>query len=515
MPVGGWNGGHWSPNLNQGASGYNGPDRTPPFHEWKHLPIDEQIQRAREWRAQHSTSLQPPGSFSAPAPISTFSSTPARSSSPHALPPRPPRPDPVTVAPELPTAPFPDHQLRAQRELTFGGHRTPGQPSATQQFGNDQTFNGRAFAPSYPSVPQGIPTPSSQSITTPGPRLDPATAAETDTFAPVAVHPAGVPQQGHSERESSFDEDYKRWESQVVHGQPPVPTSHILVPRVPAPGPPTTPFFVSSPPAITRNDRHTTALQPSASHPAPSIPVRDFEALTVQPQSQLALPEARSSVTAHSVPSAVQAPTTADQTSSLEAPNHRVARDRLSGPGETDAAIESNPVHPEVGDEPSDSTTGIGTASDDPAVQRAIRDVEAQIEELEFQPLTAPVKEPPPPPSDSEAVSKKTAKNRAKKARQKENRKAKKAAAAAEESEDHTTPDRMKDDGKRKATEDPASPAAAKRVKHDDSAEPPPKPKMAVIPFPEKVCLESDASLSMVESMLTLGSACSTRGACR
>ncbi|KKY32111.1 putative histone acetyltransferase gcn5 [Diaporthe ampelina] len=44
----------------------------------------------------------------------------------------------------------------------------------------------------------------------------------------------------------------------------------------------------------------------------------------------------------------------------------------------------------------------------------------------------------------------------------------------------------MKDDGKRKATEDPASPAAAKRVKHDDSAEPPPKPKMAVIPYPEK-----------------------------
>lgn len=165
--------------------------------------------------------------------------------------------------------------------------------------------------------------------------------------------------------------------------------------------------------------------------------------------------------------------------------------------------IESTPVRPEVGAEPSGSTTEIGAAPDDPAVQRALRDVEAQIEELEFQPLTAPVKEPPPPPSDSEAVSTKTIKNRTKKAKQKENGKAKKAEAAAEEPEDHTDPVTMKDDGKRKATEDPASPAAAKRVKHDDSAEPPPKPKMAVIPFPEKVCLETDASLSMMESMLT------------
>ncbi|KAI7786683.1 histone acetyltransferase GCN5 [Diaporthe eres] len=476
MPVGGWNGGHWSPNLNQGASGYNGPDRTPPFQEWTHLTIDEQIQRAREWRAQHSTNL-PPG------PISTFSSTPARSSSPHALQSRATRPGPVTVAPELSTAPHPDHQRRAQRELTFGGHRTPGQPSATQQFGNDQTFIGQALAPYYPGVPQGVPI---QSITTPGPRLDPATAAETDTFAPVAVHPAGVPQQGRSERESSFEEDYKRWESQVVHGQPPVPTSHILVPRVPPPGPPTTPFFVSSPPATPRNDRHTFPSQTPTSHPASSIPLRAFEGLTVQPQSQRAFPETRSSTTAHSVASAVQAPRTEDQTSSLEAPNHPVARDRLSGPAETGAAIESNPVHPEVGDEPSGATTEIGTASDDSAVQRAIRNVEAQIEELEFQPLTAPVKEPSPPHSDSAAANEKTAKNRAKKVRQKENRKAKKVAPATEEPEDHTNPDRMKDDGKRKATEDPASPAAAKRVKHDDSADPPPKPKMAVIPFPEK-----------------------------
>jgi hypothetical protein len=167
-----------------------------------------------------------------------------------------------------------------------------------------------------------------------------------------------------------------------------------------------------------------------------------------------------------------------------------------------------------VGDEPSGSTTGGWTASDDPAVQRAIRDVEAQVEELEFQPLTAPVKEPPPPPpSDTEAVSKKTAKNRAKKARQKANKQAKKAAAAAEEPgdpEDHTDSDRMKDDGKRKATQDPTSPAAAKRIKHDDSAEPPPKPKMAVIPFPEKVCVESDPSPSTGVSMLTLAPACST-----
>lgn len=159
-----------------------------------------------------------------------------------------------------------------------------------------------------------------------------------------------------------------------------------------------------------------------------------------------------------------------------------------------------------MGDEPGGSATEFRTASHDPAVQRAIREVEAQVEEREFQPLTAPVKEPAPQPSYTEAVSKKTAENRAKKARQKANKKAKKAAAALEgsgDSEAHDNSDRMKDDGKRKATEDPTSPAAAKRVKHDDSAEPPPKPKMAVIPFPEKVCVESDAGPQTGVSMLT------------
>lgn len=498
MPVGGWNGGHWSPHLPGGPSGYNGPDRTPPFHEWKHLTIDEQLQRAKDWRAQHSSNFQPPRSFSTPALVPT-PSTPARSPSPRALPPRAGRPDPVTVAAELSTAhPYPDSQLGPQREPTFGGHRTPVQPRAAQQLGYGQNFNGQAFAHWHAGVPQGVPN---QSITTPGPRLGPITTPETDTVSPVADPSAALPQQVGFERESSFDEDYKRWESQVVHGQRPVPTSHVLVPRVPAPGPPTTPFYVSPPPAPTRNDRHSIAPQAPTSQPASSAPLRSFESLTVQSQPQHALPENPSPFTANSVPSVVQAPRTEGQTSALETLDHPAAIDKLSGPGETGAAIESIPVNSGVGDEPGGSTTGGWTASDDPAVQRAIRDVEAQVEELEFQPLTAPVKEPSPPPplSDTEAVSKKTAKNRAKKARQKANKKAKKAAAAAEESgdpEDHTDSDMMKDDGKRKATEDPTSPAAAKRVKHDDSAEPPPKPKMAVIPFPEKVCVESDVSPS-------------------
>lgn len=492
MPVGGWNGGHWSPNLDKGPSGYEGPGRTPPFREWGHLSVDEQIQQAKDWRAQHSTR---------PAPVSTLSSTPARSSPPHALPPRPPRSGssgPVTAAPERP---YPDHQPPPQRELTFGGHRTPRQPSATQQPGNGQPFSRQAPA-------------HRQSATTPAPRPDPAVTAETDALAPVAVavaaaaHPAAVPHQGPLERESSFEEDYKRWESQVVYGQTPVPTSHILVPRVPAPGPPTTPFYVSSPPAPTRSDSHSIASQNPISRPPSSIPLGALEGFTAQPQSRRALPEAPSSVTAHPVPGAVQAPITEGNPSSLDAP---IATDRLSDLGETGTAIEWTPDQPEE-NEPRSSRTGYGAASDDSGLHRAIRNVEAHIEGLEFQPLTAPVKEPPPRRSDTEAVNKKTAKNRAGEAKQKERRKlASKAAAATEEPEYDTESDTMKDDGKRKAVEDPASPAAAKRVKHDDSAEPPPKPKMAVIPFPEKVC----ANLSMVESMLTFGPACSARGTCR
>lgn len=481
MPVGGWNGGH------------NGPDGTPPFHQWQHLTIDEQIQRAKDWRAQHSTNFQP-------AVVST-ASTPARSSPPRAL--EQPCNLPLSAA-----SPYPDRQLGAQRGPTFGGHRIPDQPTATQQLGNSQDLNGQAFAHWHPGIPQGIPNQSvTQSVTTLGPRVNPTT---TDA------------QQRLFERESSFEEDYKLWESQVVHGQSPVPTGHILVPRVPAPGPPTTPFYVSPPPATTRNDGHSIASQAPTSSPTSSVPLRAFESLAVQPQPQHALSESPSLFTASSVPGSVQAPRIEGQTSPLETIRRPAAIDRLSGPGETGAAIESTQVNPGVGDEPGGSPTGIWTLSDDPGVQRVISGVEAQVEELEFQPLTAPVREPPPPPpSDTEAVSKKTARNRAKKARQKANKKAKKAAATTEESgdpedpEDHTDSDRMKDDGKRKATEDPASPAAAKRVKHDDSAEPPPKPKMAVIPFPEKVCVESDASPRTVLSMLTLLPACSTRGACR
>ncbi|KAI3399967.1 hypothetical protein diail_5123 [Diaporthe ilicicola] len=491
MPGGGWNGGDWSPDLPEGPSGYNGPDTTPPFHEWKHLSIDEQLKSAKDWRALHSRGFQPPGSSSASASASASAPTPDRSRAP---PPPSTRAGPLAAAPKPPTAhPYLDNPRRSQRELGFGDHRTPGQSSATRDKGNGQAFNGQAFATRNPGAPQGVPT---QSVAALCPHLDPATASGADTFAPVADHPVSVPDQHQSvfERESSFDEDYQRWESEVVYGQSPVPTGHVLVPRVPAPGRPTTPLFVSSPPppARTRNDPQSTVSQAVVSHPAPANPLHTFERLSIRNPSERASPEIHSSLTAHPAPSVVQAPKTEDQPSSPGFPNHPVATHPLPGLTETRVAIGSNSVHPEAAGELLDSTTGIGAPSDDPATQTAIREVEARIEELEFQPLTAPVKEPsPPPPSDTEAVSRKTAKNRAKKAKQRERNKAKKAVAAAApapaEAEESTGSDTMKDDGKRKATEDPASPAAAKRVKHDDSADPPPaKPKMAVIPFPEK-----------------------------
>lgn len=471
-PAGDWNGGQWAPNLPGGPSGYSGPESTPPFHEWKHLPVKEQLQRAIDWRAQHSTNLQFPSFFSAPA-LDPTASTAARSSSTHPLQPPDLRFGPDVAVPQLSSI---DRQLGLQREPTFGDHHTYRQAPATQQLGYGQDLGGQAFAHWHPGDP---------SSTTLGPRPDPTTALDTD-----AVPSATVPQQGSFQRESSFEEDYKRWESEVVHGQRPSPTSHILVPRVPAPGPPTTPFYVSPPPAPTRDDRRSIALQAPLSNPASSVPLRAFESLTVQSQPRHALLESPSSYTADSSPSAPQAPIAEAHSPPLESFDRPAAADRLSGPEETGATIESTPVSPGAGAEPSGSATESWTSSDDPDVQRAIREVEAQIEEREFQPLTAPVKEPPPPPppapSNTEAVSKKTAENRAKKARQKANRKAKKAAAAAEDSGNHTSSETMKDDGKRKATEDPTSPAAAKRVKHDDSAEPPPKPKMAVIPFPEK-----------------------------
>lgn len=521
MSGGGWNGGRWSPDLAQGPSGYNGPGETPPFHEWQHLTVDEQIQRGKDWREQHSTSLQSPGSFHTPAP--TSSSAPDRSSSPHALEPRASQPGPITAAPKLPsTASYhPDTQLGAQRELRFGGHRTPGHSPSTHEDSNGQAFNRRAVTNWHPGVPQEILT---QSVSTRDPRPDPAALAEPDSFAvpaPVADNLINVPEQrqGFYQRESSFDEDFKRWESEVIYGQPPVPTSHVLVPRVPAPGRSTTPFYVSSPPAPIRNNYQSIASQASTSQPLSSIPLHALEGLSIQHQSGSAPEFEPQPFTAHPEASAVYSPRRGYQTSSLDAPNHPIAAYSLPESAETVVAIESEPVHPEPAGEPVGSTKEIGDPSDDPAVHLTIRDVEARIGELEFQPLAAPVKErSPPPSSDTEGVSSKTARNRAKKAKQRERNKLKKAAAAelgGDTVSDDTVSDTMKEDGKRKATEDPASPVAAKRVKHDDSAEPPAKPKMAVIPFPEKVFVEPESSLSLVESILTLLSACPSRGAQR
>lgn len=510
MPGGGWNGGDWSPNLPNGPSGYNGPDTIPPFREWRHLSVDEQLQRAKDWRAQHSRSFQPPGSFSASASASALTSTSDRSSSPRAPRPRAPQPPatrtaPLATSPEFPTAhPYLDNQRGAQRGLRFGGHRPSGQSSATQQHGNAQAFNRQAAANQHPGV---------YAVPTLGPRFDPAPVPRTDNVPPVAEHPVSVlERQDVFARESSFDDDYQRWESEVVYGAAPVPTSHILVPRLPAPGRSTTPVYVSSPPAPTRNDPQSIASHSIVSRSAPSIPLDAAERLSIQSSPERAPLEIRSSSTAHPAPLTPQTSGVEDQPSSLGTPDPPVA---VPGVTETGLAIGSNSAHPEVAGQPPGSTTGLGVPSDDPAVQLTIRDVENRIEELEFQPLTAPFKEPsPPPPDDTETVSRKTAKNRAKKAKQRERNKAKKAAAAAE-AEESTFSDTMKDDGKRKATEDPASPAAAKRVKHDDSADPPPsKPKMAVIPFPEKVRPECGLDFSMLESMLTLFSARPTRGAC-
>ncbi|POS75688.1 histone acetyltransferase GCN5 [Diaporthe helianthi] len=333
---------------------------------------------------------------------------------------------------------------------------------------------GRSSSPRPLQLPAVGPGPH---IVEPPPS-DRTSAADTDAVRPDAVPTATVRQLVGFERESTFEEDYKSWESQVVHGHRPVPTSHILVPRVPAPGTPTAPFYVRPPAPPTRHGRRSIVSQAPISIPATSPPH--------------ALSESPSSLTADSSPSVPWAPGTEGRTSPLESLDRPAATDCLPGPKGTGAAIGSTSVSPRLGDEPSGSATEFCTASDDPAVQRAIRKVEVRVEEREFHTLTAPVKEQPPPPplslppshSHTEAVSNKIAENRAKNARRKANRKAKKAAATPEAL--NNSDNRMKDDSKRKATEDPTSPAAAKRVKHDDSAEPPPKPKMAVIPFPEK-----------------------------
>ncbi|ROV88790.1 hypothetical protein VSDG_08982 [Cytospora chrysosperma] len=275
---------------------------------------------------------------------------------------------------------------------------------------------------------------------------------------PLTSVPAG--EVARSERESSFDQDYDRWESEVVHGRPSIPTDYVLVPRTPAPGPAIGPLYVSAPPA----------------------------------GSAFARPQQATGAASTALP--------AIQNLSITNPTAR------SG---STAAIESSSVNPQP--------AAAGAA--EPHPELGISDVQEihfpHLEDLEFQPLTAPVRGPPSeeyqeptssPSSPTEAtgatsasgsvnespaspdevslpeeVSAPVTKAKAKKAR----KKAKKAAAAAAEAEENEFLDKMKEDNaKRKAAEEPSSPAATKRVKHDDSAEPETLPKTPVIPFPEK-----------------------------
>ncbi|KUI57142.1 Histone acetyltransferase GCN5 [Cytospora mali] len=439
-----------------GSQGYNGCG-LPPLEDWKHLPVAEQLQRVIEWRDQQARLIQQ-------------SSTP-----PYA-----PQSQSQVYAPQGTQSVYPYPQVAQS-----GPVAPPGVASRRIEAGRPPTVNH----------------PTNHEATT-----------HRETTHPTTLDPTDK----RSERESSFDQDYQRWESEVIHGRPSIPTGYVLVPRTPAPGQPIGPLYVSAPPATSAFENPQSVLSVGAqAHESPII------------QSQ---------------PVAFQASSAASTT--LPAIQNLSISDHIAASGPT-AAIESFPVNPQPA----------ATAAAEPHLELGISDVQditfPHLEDLEFQPLTAPVKRPAPysisesPTSsteDTEAVRSKTAKNRAKKAKQKEREKAKKAAAAAAaatatsnetcapapvnespaspeevlspeevaaprtknqakkarkkakraaaaatEAEEIEFLNKMKEDNaKRKAAEDPSSPAAAKRVKHDDSAEPEPKPKTPVIPFPEK-----------------------------
>ncbi|ROW07931.1 hypothetical protein VMCG_03392 [Cytospora schulzeri] len=473
-------GGAWGPpgGGSRGPSGYNGPG-LPPLENWKHLPVAVQLQRVKEWRDQQ-LAQQNPTPYHAPPPSQTQVYHPPSSS--HGT-----------------------HSVHPHPQVT-----QPGGATVAQQFTPFDIDPRRIETRPPPAVYH--PNPTDHEATT-HQTLNPADVNPNTTSTPP---PADV---ARNERESSFDQDYERWESEVIHRRPVIPTGYVLVPHTPAPGPAIGPIYVSAPPAPPGFAR--------SQHPVQSVGVQAHESPATQSQ-----------------PVATRATGPAASIALPEIQNLSISN-QVAGSAPT-AAIESSSVNPQPA----------ATAAAEPHPELGISDIEEihfpHLENHEFQPLTAPVRGPatkedqpssPSPEEATQAVSSKTAKNRAKKAKQKEREKAKKAAAAAAaaaitvESDESSSPgpsnqspspeevaapeqvaapvtkakakkarkkanraaaiaaeteeneflDKMKEDNaKRKAAEEPSSPAAAKRVKHDDSAEFEVKPKSAVIPFPEK-----------------------------
>lgn len=338
------------PGPGGGGGGYQGPPSSdhgfgsgfgfelPPLENWSHLPPESQLRELTKWRDQKAAEA-----------ASLLHAPSSQSQAHHPLPPRP-----QVILPGSRIAPFVPPEIVPRR---IEAARPP--PNVYHPIDHDTTT----------TTPRALYPIDFDHNTT-----------NTTTPAEVA----------RNERESSFDQDYQRWESEVVHGRPAIPTDYVLVPRIPAPGPALGPIYISA----------AEAARVNSQQPAPSIGVQ-----ARGPASSTALPEI--------------------QNLSIHNP--------ITGSVPT-AAIESSSVNPQPA----------ATAAAEPHPEVGIGDVQEiffpHLEDLEFQPLTAPVRGPatkedqaPPssPTESTEAVSSKTAKNRAKKAKQKEREKAKKAAAAA------------------------------------------------------------------------------------
>lgn len=327
-----------------------------------------------------------------------------------------------------------DEQLANQPNLrSFASAATPAQVFPPQEAPSAypdppeiasrrvEAHHSTAYHPTVDEPPYDEPTdlrgrggiPVSTSVLPPNPIQSGFTATEQDDQpAPLnlpiyktARTPAHV-EGARDERETSSDQDYQ---PEVLRSRPFIPTSYALVPRTPAPGQPIGPIYVSASPATPAVVSHQ--IDPSVGNQAHASFSSQFRPFISQ----------------------------GTDAASTELPvvQSLSIRDSVAGPGPT-TAIESSSVNHRPA----------ATAAAEPYPEPGISDVRditfPHLDDLEFQPLTAPAKEPvsnasqaspTSPAEDTEAASSKTAKNRAQKAKQKAkqkaNKKAKKAAAAS------------------------------------------------------------------------------------
>lgn len=397
-------GGAWpaTGSGSQGPSGYQGPG-VPPLADWKHLTVQEQFKRHNEWRRQHKQAQRTATAYASQPQPQPRSQAPQSQET---------QPAPPRVSHPLPPRPVAPPAIDRRRNQVEPGRKEAGRPIPPWRRRNEAD---RPIPPWRRRNEADRPPPPWRRQTR---DHTAANVAAHATAHHATAHPAALNLAATNTLRNLAPAQAPRNEVAHVYDR-----SHLVLPEGYELVNPTavTCGFVTPQPApssgVQAHASRPNRFQPAASHAAYATPVAPpaFQSFsTPNPVAQWDYTAAIESSSVNPQPAdAASAALPALQTLSITDP---VAD---SGPTE---AINTSPVCPHAA----------ATA----ATEHHVTEVHfPHLEDLEFQPLTRPVKVPDSnegqASQDAETASSKTAKNRAKRAKQKIRFRAKKQAAAA------------------------------------------------------------------------------------